>query len=139
MDPPQWDRLMKVNLTAAYRLIRSMEPLLRQSDAGRAIFLTSGLAARPRAFWGGYAASKAALEALVRCWADEIEHTAVRAVLLDPNIMRTKMRAEAYPGEDPTTLPEASEIGPMIVELAGSTPGLPTETVKFNDWKAARA
>lgn len=139
MDPPQWDRLMRTNLTATYRLIRSMEPLLRRADAGRAIFLTTARAARPRAFWGGYAASKAGLEALVRCWADEIEHTAIRAILLDPNIMRTKMRSEAYPGEDPADLPDPSEIGPMIVELALSSPGLPSETVKFNDWKAARA
>jgi NAD(P)-dependent dehydrogenase (short-subunit alcohol dehydrogenase family) len=139
MDPPLWDRLIKVNLTSAYRLIRSMEPLLRLSDAGRAIVVTSGLAARPRAFWGGYAASKAGLEALVRCWADEIESTNIRAVLLDPGVMRTRMRAEAYPGEDPAALPDPSEIGPMIVELAQSNSGLPTETVKFSDWKAARA
>ena len=139
IDPPAWDRALAINLTSTFRLIRSMEPLLRQSDAGRAIFLTSGVAARPRAFWGAYAATKAGLEALVRCWADEIEQTAVRAILLDPNVMRTRMRAEAFPGEDPDTLTDPAEIGPMIVELALSTPGLPTQTVKFNDWKAARA
>jgi NAD(P)-dependent dehydrogenase (short-subunit alcohol dehydrogenase family) len=139
MDPPQWDRVLKINLTSTYRLIRSMEPLLRLSEAARAIVLTSGLAARPRAFWGAYAASKAGMEALVRCWADEIESTNVRAIILDPGVMRTRMRAEAYPGEDPTTLPDPSEIGPMIVDLAQSNPGLPTETVKFGEWKAARA
>jgi len=74
----------------------------------------------------------------VRCWADEIEHTAIRAILLDPNVMRTRMRAEAFPGEDPATLPHPSEIGPMVVELALSSPGLPTQTVKFNDWVVAR-
>jgi NAD(P)-dependent dehydrogenase (short-subunit alcohol dehydrogenase family) len=139
VDPPAWERIVAVNLTASFRLIRSLEPLLRQSEAGRAIFLTSGRAARPKAFWGAYAATKAGLEALVRCWADEIEQTPVRAILLDPNIMRTRMRAEAFPGEDPETLPAPSEIGPLIVELALSSPGLPTETVKFNDWNAARA
>jgi NAD(P)-dependent dehydrogenase (short-subunit alcohol dehydrogenase family) len=139
IDPKQWDKVVSTNLTSAYRLIRSTEPLLKQSDAGRAIFLTSGVAARPRAFWGGYAATKAAMEALVRCWADEIEHSNVRAVLLDPGVMRTRMRAEAMPGEDPLTLPEPSEIGPMIVELALSNPGLPTSAVKFSDWAAARA
>jgi NAD(P)-dependent dehydrogenase (short-subunit alcohol dehydrogenase family) len=140
MDPPNWNRLVATNLTSVYRLIRSMEPLLRQSSAGRAIFLTSGRAVRPRAFWGGYAATKAGMEALVRCWADEIEHTPVRAVLLDPAAMRTRMRAEAYPGEDPLTLPEPSEIGPLIVELAqpDAVLGLPTKTVSFSDWKAAR-
>jgi NAD(P)-dependent dehydrogenase (short-subunit alcohol dehydrogenase family) len=140
MSPKHWDQIVAVNLTSAYRLIRSMEPLLRQSDAGRAIVLTTGVAERPRAFWGAYAATKGGLEALVRCWADEIESTPIRAVLLDPNVMRTAMRAEAFPGEDPETLPHPSEIGPMIVELAAQAdPGLPKQTVKFSAWKAARA
>ncbi|HEX4179827.1 MAG TPA: SDR family NAD(P)-dependent oxidoreductase [Caulobacteraceae bacterium] len=139
MDPQQWDRVVSVNLTSIYRLIRSMEPLLRQSEAGRAIFLTSGRALRPKAFWGGYAATKAGLEALVRCWADEIEHTAVRAVILDPGAMRTRMRAEAFPGEDPETLPDPSEIGPLVVELARSNLGLPEKSVLFEDWKTATA
>jgi NAD(P)-dependent dehydrogenase (short-subunit alcohol dehydrogenase family) len=139
MSPTHWDHVVSVNLTSAYRLIRSFEPLLRQSEAGRAIVLTSGVAERPRAFWGAYAATKAGLEALVRCWADEIESTNVRAVLLDPNVMRTRMRAEAFPGEDPETLVDPSEIGPMIVELAAKADlGLPKETVKFSAWKAAQ-
>jgi NAD(P)-dependent dehydrogenase (short-subunit alcohol dehydrogenase family) len=139
MDPPRFEQVVQVNLTASYRLIRSVEPLLRQSDAGRAIFLTTGVAARPRAFWGAYAATKAGLEALVRCWADEIENTPMRAVLLDPAVMRTRMRAEAFPGEDPDTLPDPTEIGPMVVELAQAELGLPRETMKFSDWKRARA
>jgi NAD(P)-dependent dehydrogenase (short-subunit alcohol dehydrogenase family) len=139
MSPTHWDHVVSVNLTSAYRLIRSFEPLLRQSQAGRAIVLTSGVAERPRAFWGAYAATKAGLEALVRCWADEIESTNVRAVLLDPNVMRTRMRAEAFPGEDPETLVDPSEIGPLIVELASMAElGLPKETVKFSAWKAAQ-
>jgi len=139
MDPSQWERVVAVNLTSAYRLIRSMEPLLRQSEAGRAIFLSSGAAVRPRAFWGAYAATKAGLEALVRSWADEVEHTAIRAALLNPGPMRTRMRAEAFPGEDPDTLPDPSEIGPLIIELVQSQLGLPAATVQFSDWKAARA
>jgi NAD(P)-dependent dehydrogenase (short-subunit alcohol dehydrogenase family) len=139
IDPPAWDRTLSVNLTSTYRLIRSLEPLLRQSQAGRAIFLTSGVAARPRAFWGAYAATKAGMEAVVRCWADEIEQTTVRAILLEPGIMRTRMRAEAFPGEDPDTLTDPDEIGPMIVDLVLSSPGLPNQAVKFSDWKAARA
>jgi NAD(P)-dependent dehydrogenase (short-subunit alcohol dehydrogenase family) len=139
IDPPAWDRTLSVNLTSTYRLIRSLEPLLRQSQAGRAIFLTSGVAARPRAFWGAYAATKAGMEAVVRCWADEIEQTTVRAILLEPGIMRTRMRAEAFPGEDPDTLTDPAEIGPMIVDLVLSSPGLPNQAVKFSDWKAARA
>jgi NAD(P)-dependent dehydrogenase (short-subunit alcohol dehydrogenase family) len=138
IDPKLWDKVVSTNLGSAYRLIRSMEPLLRRADAGRALFLTSGVAVRPRAFWGSYAATKAGLEALVRCWADEIEHTKVRAVLVDPNVMRTRMRAEAFPGEDPDTLPHPSEIGPMIVALAAASDlGLPTSTVQFSAWKAA--
>ncbi|HEY1751415.1 MAG TPA: SDR family NAD(P)-dependent oxidoreductase [Caulobacteraceae bacterium] len=140
VDPKLWDKVVATNLTAAYRLIRSTEPLLRQSEAGRAIFLTSGRAVRPTAFWGSYAATKAALEAMVRCWADEIEHTKVRAVLVDPGQMRTRMRAEAFPGEDPDTLPDPSEIGPMIVALAAQADlGLPTASALFSEWKAAHA
>ena len=100
IPPVLWDRIMATNLTCVFRLIRSLEPLLRASDAGRAIFLTSGRAERPKAFWGSYAATKAGLEALVRCWADEVDSSNIRAVLLDPGVMRTKMRAEAFPGED---------------------------------------
>ncbi|MFI4975219.1 MAG: SDR family NAD(P)-dependent oxidoreductase [Caulobacterales bacterium] len=140
IDPKMWDKVISTNLGSAYRLIRAFEPLLRQSEAGRALFLTSGVATRPRAFWGSYAATKAGLEALVRCWADELEHTKVRAVLIDPNVMRTKMRAEAMPGEDPATLPDPSEIGPMIVEYAAAADlGLPVETVKWRAWKDARS
>jgi len=140
IDPKLWDKVVSTNLTSVYRLIRSTEPLLRRADAGRALFLTSGRAVRPKAFWGSYAATKAALEALVRCWADEIEHTNVRAALVDPNQMRTRMRAEAFPGEDPDTLPHPSEIGPMIVALAAAADlGLPTSTVLFSDWKQAAA
>jgi len=140
MDPKLWDKIVATNLTAAYRLIRAFEPLLRQSEAGRALFLTSGRAVRPKAFWGGYAATKAGLEAMVRCWADEIEHTGVRAVIIDPNVMRTRMRAQAFPGEDPMQHPDPSEIGPMIVEYAAAPSlGLPAEAVQFQAWKAARA
>jgi NAD(P)-dependent dehydrogenase (short-subunit alcohol dehydrogenase family) len=139
LDPPVWDRALAVNLTATYRLIRSLEPLLRRSAAGRAIVLTCERAARPAAFWGVHAATKAGVEALVRCWADEIEQTRVRAILLDPGPMRTRLRAEAFPGEDPEALPDPAKIGPLLVELALSDPGLPTSTVRFADWRAASA
>jgi NAD(P)-dependent dehydrogenase (short-subunit alcohol dehydrogenase family) len=136
IEPKHWDRIVAVNLTATYRLIRSFEPLLRASEAGRAIFLTTGLAARPQAFFGPYGITKAGLEHMVRTWADELEQTSVRAALLSPGPMRTKMRAEAFPGEDPMTLPDPSEIGPLIVELAQADLGLPTATVAFAEWKA---
>ena len=136
IEPALWDKVLAVNVTATFRLIRTTEPLLRAAEAGRAIFLTTGLAGSPRAFFGLYGATKAALENLVRTWADELEQTPVRAVLLSPGAMRTKMRAEAFPGEDPMDLPDPAEIGPMIVELVGADLGLPRVNVAFADWKA---
>lgn len=136
LDPKHWDKIAAANLTAPYRLIRSLEPLFKAAPSARAIFVTSGVASRPRAFWGAYAATKAGMEAFVRCWADELEHTAIRAVILDPGRMRTRMRAEAFPGENPETLPDPSEIGPLVVELCQGDRGLPTEAVRFADWKA---
>ena len=137
LEPKHWDRVVAVNLTATYRLIRTTEPLLRASDAGRAIFLTTGRVARPKAFWGPYGITKAGMEHMVRTWADELEQTKVRAVLLDPNTMRTRMRAEAMPGEDPMTVTDPVEIGPLIVELAQADLGPPTANVVFDRWKAA--
>lgn len=137
VDPKPWERAVAVNLTASYRLIRSTERLLKAAPAGRAIFLTSSRAGNPKAFWGPYGATKAGLENLVRTWADELENTTVRAVLLDPGAMRTKMRAEAMPGEDPSTLPDPAEIGPLIVELAQADLGLPKEAVSFSRWRDA--
>ncbi|MBX3482280.1 SDR family NAD(P)-dependent oxidoreductase [Phenylobacterium sp.] len=135
LEPRHWDRLVAVNLTAPVRLIRSCEPLLRAATAPRAIFLTSSRASHPKAFWGAYGATKAGLENIVRTWADELENTHIRAVLLDPGAMRTRMRADAYPGEDPAALPDPAEIGPLVVELAQADLGLPTASVSFADWK----
>ncbi len=141
IPPKVWDQAVAVNLTSAFRLIRSLEPLLKASDGGRVIFLTSGRARRPAAFWGSYAATKAGLEALARCWAEEVDGSPLRVILLDPGAMRTRMRKEAYPGEDPDTLPDADQIGPLIVELASATndPGLPDEVISFRTWRTARA
>ncbi|OGN43649.1 MAG: oxidoreductase [Caulobacterales bacterium RIFCSPHIGHO2_01_FULL_67_30] len=135
-DPREFAKVEKVNFTAVYRMIRSLEPLLRASDAGRAIHLTSSVATSPRAFWGMYAATKAGAEALVKAWADEVESTPIRVSIVDPGRMRTALRAQAFPGEDPQTLPHPSEIGPLMVELARGdmTPPL---TVQFRDWRDA--
>ncbi len=135
IEPKHWERVVAVNLTATYRLIRSFEPLLRASEGGRAIFLTTGRVARPKAFWGPYGITKAGLEHMVRTWADELEQTPIRAVLLDPATMRTKMRAEAMPGEDPETVTPPEEIGPLVVALAQADLGQPTANVLFEDWK----
>jgi NAD(P)-dependent dehydrogenase (short-subunit alcohol dehydrogenase family) len=138
IEPKHWERTLAVNLTATYRLIRTTEPLLRAAPEARAIFLTTGRVAQPKAFWGPYGATKAAMENLVRTWADELEQTKVRAVLLSPGPMRTRMRAEAMPGEDPETLPDPSEIGPLIVELAQAELGQPDANVVFAEWKAGK-
>ncbi len=113
-----WDRVIAVNLTANWRLIRSFDPLLRASDSGRAIFVTSGAAGGAHPYWGAYAVSKAALEAMVKTWAGEVTKTPVKVNLVDPGALRTSMRAEAYPGEDPETVRPAGEVTDTFVELA---------------------
>ncbi len=115
--PAEWDQVIALNLTANWRLIRTLDPLLRASDAGRAMFVTSGVAGG-RAYWGTYAVSKTALEALVITWAQETAKTALRINLINPGVVRTGMRAEAYPGEDPMTLPTPDQITDVFVELA---------------------
>ncbi|PHP68262.1 oxidoreductase [Zhengella mangrovi] len=112
-----FDKVMAINVTATWRLIRSTDPLLRLSDAGRAIILSSGAAHSCRAFWGPYAASKAAVEALARSWAHETENMALRVNSVNPGATRTAMRAQAMPGEDPDTLPSPDGVARAIVPL----------------------
>jgi NAD(P)-dependent dehydrogenase (short-subunit alcohol dehydrogenase family) len=116
--PALWDEVIAINLTANYRLIRSMDPLLRQSEAGRAIFVTSGVAHGTFPYWGPYAVSKAALEALVRTYAGEIAKTKMRANIVDPGVVRTRMRAQAFPGEEPESLPLPDAITDAFVRAA---------------------
>jgi NAD(P)-dependent dehydrogenase (short-subunit alcohol dehydrogenase family) len=118
LDPGVWDAVMTVNVTANWRLIRALDPLLRASDAGRAIFVTSGAAHNCRAYWGAYSVSKAALEALARTYAAETASTPVRVMLVNPGPLRTAMRRAAMPGEDPMTLKMPEEIAPHFVRLA---------------------
>ena len=116
-DPKKdWDKVMSVNLTANWRLIRSLDPLLRQSDAGRALFVTSGAPHKCKPYWGVYSVSKAGLEAMVRTYAGEINQTNIRVNCINPGPIRTGMRASAMPGEDPMTLPHPSELAPFIVD-----------------------
>lgn len=117
LDVAVWERTLAINLTANWRLIRAMDPLLRQSEAGRALFVSSGAAQNCRPFWGTYSISKAGLEALVRTYAAETSATAIRANLFNPGPMRTAMRAAAMPGEDPDSLPEPASVTPQIVEM----------------------
>jgi len=117
MDPKVFQELLDINITANWRLVRSLDPLLRASDAGRAVFVTSGAARKHTPFWGGYAMSKAALESIALSYAAECEATNIRVNLLNPGPMRTLMRAKAMPGEDPSILPRPEELTPLIVEM----------------------
>jgi NAD(P)-dependent dehydrogenase (short-subunit alcohol dehydrogenase family) len=117
IEPSVWDQVIAVNLTANFRLIRAFDPLLRASDAGRAIFLTSGVSTG-RAYWGTYAVSKAGLEALARTYAQEVARTGVRVNLVNPGPTRTRMRAAAYPGEDPQDLKPPEAVTDAILALA---------------------
>lgn len=128
--PKSFAEVMDVNVTANYRLIRSFDPLLRMSPAGRAIFVTSGVAHGEHPYWGAYAASKAALEAMVRCYAGEITTTTVRANLIDPGVVRTRMRQEAFPGEDETTLRPPEAVAETFVHLAEASCNLNGMVVK---------
>jgi NAD(P)-dependent dehydrogenase (short-subunit alcohol dehydrogenase family) len=128
-----WNDVMAVNVTANFQLIRCMDPLLKQSDAGRAVFVTSGAAHKANAYLGPYAASKAALEALVRSWANETANTKLRVNLFSPGPIRTRMRAQVFPGEDPMTLDTPDMAAEFIMPMC-----LPdwTETGKLYDYKA---
>jgi NAD(P)-dependent dehydrogenase (short-subunit alcohol dehydrogenase family) len=112
-----WNDVIAVNVTANFQLIRCMEPLLRQSDAGRAVFITSGAASRAPAYRGPYAASKAAVDALARSWAAETATTPIRVNLFNPGPIRTRMRATVMPGEDPLTLDTPEQAAELIVPL----------------------
>jgi NAD(P)-dependent dehydrogenase (short-subunit alcohol dehydrogenase family) len=120
IDSQIFQNTFATNVTANFHLIRTTDKLLQLSDAGRAIFVTSNASAKGRAFWGLYASTKAALESLVLSYAQEMEQTSVRVNLVNPGRIRTKMRAEAYPGEDPQTLPSADSIMDVFVDLAAA-------------------
>jgi NAD(P)-dependent dehydrogenase (short-subunit alcohol dehydrogenase family) len=117
VEAKAWDEVMAVNVTANWRLIYAMDPLLKFSDAGRVVFVSSGVAALALAYWGPYAVSKAALETLARTYAAETATTNVRVNLLTPGPVRTRMRAQAMPGEDPMTLETPDKVADKIVAL----------------------
>lgn len=118
LEMKAWEKLVNTNMTANWRLIRSFDPLLKRSDAGRAIFVTSGAAQKNTPYWGGYAMTKAAMEALVKTWAAECANTNVRVNLLSPGPTRTAMRKQAMPGEDQATLTKPAELVPLFIEMA---------------------
>ncbi len=125
-----WFGVFDVNLHANWRLIRTLDPLLRRSDAGRAIFVTSAVAQSSKAYWGAYAVSKAALEAMVRLYAQEMASTPVRANLIDPGRVRTALRAQAFPGENAESLPSPEDVTGPFVDLASKDCTLNGELVR---------
>jgi NAD(P)-dependent dehydrogenase (short-subunit alcohol dehydrogenase family) len=118
IDPATWNKVVDLNLTSNWRLIRAMDPLLRAAPAGRAIFVTSGVARGVFPYWGPYAVSKAGLEMLVKIYAGEVAKTRVRANLIDPGIVRTRLRARAFPGEDPAALLSPKSVADAFLALA---------------------
>ena len=118
LSPKNWEESVVLNMTSSWRLIRSMEPLLKVSEAGRAIFVTSGVTRGIPAYFGAYTATKAGMEALVYTWCKEIEKTRIKANLLSPGAVRTQMRAGAFPGEDPLTVTPPEKIAGVFVDLA---------------------
>lgn len=121
IDGAEFNRLLTLNLIAQQVLIANFDHLLRKSDAGRLVAITSSVGAKPRAFWGAYGASKAALETLVLSYAEEVQNLSkIRAAIVDPGRTRTQMRAKAYPGEDPASVKEPSVVADAIVELIAS-------------------
>ena len=135
IDLKLWNDVMAVNVTANFQLIRCIEPLLKQSVAGRAVFVTAGSANRAPGYRGPYAASKAALETLVRVWAQETASTNIRVNLFSPGPIRTRMRATVFPGEDPMTLDTPEQAAELIVPMCAPEW---TETGKLYDYKARK-
>jgi NAD(P)-dependent dehydrogenase (short-subunit alcohol dehydrogenase family) len=117
IDPKDWANVVGVNLTASWRLIRTCDPPLRASDAGRAVFITTGRVQRPKAYWGAYGATKAAMEHLVQTWAQEVEQTPLRVNLFDPGVVATRLRASAMPGEDPASIAQPDDVAAAIATL----------------------
>ncbi|WP_427450457.1 SDR family NAD(P)-dependent oxidoreductase [Litorimonas sp. WD9-15] len=135
-SPTIFENVMSINVTANFRLLRSMDGLLRESDAGRVVFVTSSVAQSHRAYWGAYAASKAALEAMSNIYAEEVAITKIKVNLLDPGGTRTAMRAKAMPGEDPKNLPSPDDVAKLAEEMLSAEYGETRGLVKFRDWSA---
>jgi NAD(P)-dependent dehydrogenase (short-subunit alcohol dehydrogenase family) len=131
LDPKVWQESIDVNVTANWRLIRSLDPLLRKSEAARVLFLSSGAARNFRPYWGSYSIAKAALEALTLTYAAECANTNIKVNLLNPGPLRTRMRAKAMPGEDPMNLQPPEAVAPLIVELLSPSCAKNGELVSF--------
>ncbi len=129
LKPDEWQKVMDLNVTANFRLIRTLDPLLKAAPNGRAVFVTSGITQDVKAYWGEYAVSKVALEALAKVYASECANTNVKVNILDPGRVRTAMRAQAYPGEDPAKRPHPDEIAPYFLKLVSDDCAMNGETL----------
>ena len=130
-----WNAVIDTNLSANWRLIRTLDPLLKRSDGGRALFVASSAASAKTAYWGPYAASKAGLEALVKTYASEVATTPLRVNLVNPGPVRTQLRAKAFPGEDPMTLPAAEDVVPLFLDLVSPQCTFNGCVVSFREWQ----
>ena len=129
LKPDEWQKVMDLNVTANFRLIRTLDPLLKAAPNGRAVFVTSGITQDVKAYWGEYAVSKVALEALAKVYASECANTNVKVNILDPGRVRTAMRAQAYPGEDPAKRPHPDDIAHYFLKLVGDDCEMNGETL----------
>ena len=134
-----WANVINTNLNANWRLVRTLDPLLRRSDSGRVVFVTSGAASGRNAYWGPYAVSKAGLEALAHTYAAETADGPVRVNIVNPGAMQTGMRAKAFPGEDPDTLPHPSDVAPMIAALTSPDCERHDEVMSYRDWQRSQS
>ncbi len=135
--PPDWADVIGVNVTACWRLIRSVAPLLQTGPAGRAVFVTAAVASRPTAYWGAYGATKAAMEHLALSWAAETRTTDLRINLFDPGVVATRLRAAAMPGENPRTLAQPADIAPLMADLCAVSETRHGETIRVSEMAAA--
>ncbi|MFC7290176.1 SDR family NAD(P)-dependent oxidoreductase [Hirschia litorea] len=133
VSPRSFEDTININLISNWRLIRALDPLLRQSEAGRALFMTSGVTVRPRAFWGPYQASKAGLEAMVQAWAFETEQSSLNVNLFDPGATKTDMRFSAVPGEDQSLLPTPDEVASKLTFYVSKACDLHNQRISYRE------
>ena len=137
IDPKVWKNALDLNVTANWRLLRALDPMLRKSPDARVIGLSSRIGGEvPRAYWGAYAVTKAAFDMLLKTYAEEVEKTSMHVSIIDPGAMRTNMRKLAMPGEDPETLPHPDELLPLVYDLLTREAREPVR-VAFKEWKGA--
>ncbi|MEM9750265.1 MAG: SDR family NAD(P)-dependent oxidoreductase [Pseudomonadota bacterium] len=135
LDQKVWDKTFAINATATWRLVRSVDPLLRASPNARALFVSSSVTHRLRPYWGAYTVSKAALEAIALTYAEECANTPIRVNIIDPGATRTRMRAQAMPGEDPSALPTAEDVAPLFTEMGAPGYAQNGARIAYREWR----